>query len=54
MWALKDAYTTEADRLDDLISLCDGTATRNASADILPVAVEAIDDASERVANEQT
>jgi hypothetical protein len=40
MWALKDAYIAEADRLDDLISLCDGTATSNASADTLPVAAE--------------
>ncbi len=52
MWALKDAYTTEADRLDDLISLCEGTATKNASADTLPVAAETIDDIG--VVNEQT
>jgi len=36
-------YLHEADRLDDLISLCDGTATSNASADTLPVAAETID-----------
>jgi hypothetical protein len=38
-----EIYLMEADRLDDLISLCDGTATANASADTLPVAAETID-----------
>jgi hypothetical protein len=38
-WQIRFAiYQHEADRLDDLISLCDGTATKNASADTLPVA----------------
>jgi hypothetical protein len=33
-WTIQQAvYDVEADRLDDLISLCDGTATKNASAD---------------------
>lgn len=54
-WYLKgEIYRREADRLDDLISLCDGTATSNASADTLPVAAETIDDASEGGVNEQT
>ena len=39
-----EIYLMEADRLDDLISLCDGTATANASADTLPVAVETPDE----------
>ena len=43
-WRIRcDIYQHEAERLDDLISLCDGTATSNASADTLPVAAETID-----------
>jgi threonine dehydratase len=52
-WTIQQAvYDVEADRLDDLISLCDGTATKNASADTLPVTAETIDDIG--VVNEQT
>jgi hypothetical protein len=47
-----EIYLMEADRLDDLISLCGGTAAANASADTLPVAAETIDDIG--VVNEQT
>lgn len=43
MVSLTAIYGWEADHLDDLVSLCDGTATSNASADTLPVAVETID-----------
>jgi hypothetical protein len=43
-WRVRcDIYQHEADRLDDLVSLCDGTATKNASADTLPIAAETID-----------
>lgn len=48
-WRIRcDIYQHEADRIDDLVLLCDGTATKNASADtlpanILPVAAETID-----------
>lgn len=52
-WQIRFAiYQHEADRLDDLISICDGTAAANASADTLPVAAETIDDIG--VVNEQT
>ena len=37
---LSDVYEAEVSRLDDLIGLCDGTATVNASSDTLPVAAE--------------
>jgi hypothetical protein len=40
-------YLHEADRLDDLISLCDGTGAKNASADTLPLAAETIDGTSD-------
>jgi hypothetical protein len=40
-WRVRcEIYQHESDRLDDLIGLCDGTATVNASADTLPVAAE--------------
>jgi hypothetical protein len=40
-WRVRcDIYQHESDRLDDLTSLCDGTATKNSSADTLPVAAE--------------
>ena len=51
-WSIRLAiYQHEADRLDDLISLCDGTGTSNASADTLPVAAT---ENTDGVGNEQT